>query len=80
MTIGSYRSHEPLYLVIVRHDDARRMLTSWAKSHNQQVHIDANRMKIYEHRALHQFLVSWPHAWDNIMVWDVWNKRHVELP
>jgi hypothetical protein len=77
MTITPTRSVEPLYIVIVREKNAQQLLIEWAKSNNAQVSIDTNRMKIFDNRAYSLFQVSWPHNWDNVLVWDCWLKRHI---
>ena len=79
MTIPVYRAAEALYIVIVRDRDAERLLREWAKSNNQQVSIENNRMRLFEDRSLNLFTVTWGHDWTNVMIWDAWNKRHIEL-
>jgi len=79
MTIPVYRAAEALYIVIVRDRDAERLLREWAKSNNQQVSIENNRMRLFEDRSLSLFTVTWNHDWTNVMIWDAWNKRHIEL-
>ncbi len=77
MTISSFRATEPLYIVIVRDRDAEQSLRAWAKSANVQVSIETNRMKIFEHRTLNQFQMNWSGDWEQVTIWDCWNKRHV---
>jgi len=77
MTISNFRATEALFIVIVRDRDAERMLREWAKSAGAQVTIEGNRMKIFEQRSLGRFHMDWPHDWDNVMIWDCWNKRHI---
>ena len=79
MTIPTYRATEALYIVIVRDRDAERLLREWAKSNNQQVSIENNRMRLFEDRSLNLFTVTWTHDWTNVMIWDAWNKRHIQL-
>lgn len=79
MTISNFRAAEPLYLVIVREKNAEQLLRDWARSANCHVTIESNRMKIFEHRSLSAFQMSWTHGYANVTVWDAWNKRHIEL-
>jgi len=79
MTIPTYRATEALYIVIVRDRDAERLLREWARANNQQVAIENNRMRLFEDRSLNLFAVTWGHDWANVLIWDAWNKRHIEL-
>lgn len=79
MSTGNYRSHEPLYLVILRLEQANRLLKDWAKKEKLSVNIENNRMTIYDHRALEIFRINWPHSWDHVVIWDCWNRRHIEI-
>jgi hypothetical protein len=36
-------------------------------------------MKIFEHRSLSMLQMSWSHGWDNVTIWDTWNKRHIDI-
>ena len=78
MTISNFRATEALYIVIVRDRDAERNLREWARGANVQVTIENNRMKIFEDRSLNLFHVTWTHDWANVVIWDAWNKRHIE--
>jgi hypothetical protein len=64
--------------VIVRDRDAERLLREWARANNQQVTIENNRMRLFEDRSLNLFTVTWAHDWANVLIWDTWNKRHIE--
>ena len=79
MSISNFRATEALYIVIVRDRDAERMLRDWARVNNTQVTIENNRMKMFEDRSLNLFTVTWTHDWNNVLIWDTWNKRHIEL-
>jgi len=79
MSTGNYRANEPLYIVIVRDSNAESLLRAWARLANAQVVIENNRMKLYEHRSLNLFQIGWTHGWDNVVIWDTWNKRHLEI-
>ena len=79
MTISNFRAAEPLYIVIVRDRNAEQQLKTWAREANCQVNIENNRMKIFEQRSLSVFQITWSHGYDNVTVWDAWNKRHIDL-
>lgn len=79
MTISNFRASEPLYLVIVREKNAEQLLKTWAKAANCQVSIESNRMKIFEQRSLSVFRMTWTHGYENVAIWDAWNKRHIDL-
>ena len=79
MTISNVRASEPLYLVIVREKNAEHLLRTWAKTSNCQVSIESNRMKIFEQRSLSVFQMTWTHGYENVAIWDAWNKRHIDL-
>ena len=78
MTIPVYRAAEALYIVIVRDRDAERLLREWSRANNQQVSIENNRMRLFEDRSLNLFTVTWNHDWSNVVIWDAWNKRHID--
>ena len=77
MTISNFRSNEALYIVIVRDKNAEQLLKQWAKSANVQVSIDSNRMKIFEQRSLSLFQIQWQHDWEQVTIWDCWNRKHM---
>lgn len=77
MSTSNYRAAEALYIIIVRDKNAEQLLKQWAKSANVQVSIDANRMKVFEQRSLSLFQIQWPHDWEQVTIWDCWNKRHI---
>ena len=68
-----------MYIVIVRDKNAEQQLKTWAREANAQVTIESNRMKIFEHRSLSMFQMSWSQGWDNVVIWDTWNKRHIDV-
>jgi len=78
MSIFSFRSTEPLYIVYLRDSNAHQMLQQWAKTYaGGVVTVETNKMKIYEVKTLHLFQITWDHSWDNILIWDCWTKRHI---
>lgn len=79
MTTANYRSAEPMYIIMVRDDNAERLLRDWASSCSAPATVEAHRLKIYDHRGYSLFLMHWRHGWENVMIWDCWNKRHIYL-
>jgi hypothetical protein len=79
MTISNYRATEALYIVIVREKNGEQLLRDWAKRSNVQVTFEGNRMKMFDQRSLSLFQMNWAHGWDNVGIWDTWNKRHLNL-
>jgi hypothetical protein len=77
MSIKNSRYSEALYLIIVRDKDAEKMLQDWSQQHNVPVAIDNNRMKLFEQRGLTLFQMHWNHNWNNVTIWDCWNRRHI---
>ena len=77
MTISNFRASEPLYIIIVRAQNAESSLKEWARSANVQVAIENNRMKIFEQRSLSTFQMTWRGDWEQVTIWDTWNKRHI---
>jgi hypothetical protein len=77
MSLTATRNTEPLFIVIVRSNMAEELLKSWARGQKNPVLIEANRMKIFDQNTLSVFQISWPHDWDQVTIWDCWNKRHI---
>lgn len=74
-----YRSHEPLYTVIARMKNAEAVLRSFAKQHKLAHKIDANRLHLFDANSMSVFQINWPHGYEQITIWDTWNKRHLHL-
>jgi hypothetical protein len=80
MTASTYRNGEPLYTVIIRDPQARERLTQWSTtSRSISARVEDNRMHIFDHNTLSLFMVTWSHSWDNMVIWDPWAKRHVNI-
>ena len=80
MTSATYRSDQPLFTVIVRDTDARNMLTRWTQTSRRiAARVEDNRMHIFDHNTLSLFMVTWTHSWDNLVIWDPWSKRHINI-
>jgi len=80
MTIPIFRTNEVLYTVTVRDAQARKLLTAWGNANrNSQTRVDENHMYIYDQNTLSTFMVTWTHGWNNMVIWDHWEKRHINL-
>jgi len=76
----SYRSEQPLYTVIMRDADARNLLTRWTQtSRSIAARVEDNRMHLFDHNTLSLFMVTWTHGWNNLVIWDPWSKRHINI-
>ena len=78
MSIPTYRAVEPLYIVMLRNNQAEPMFKSWIRK-NQIEHatVAGNRMMLHHQQAFDRFLVTWAHEWATVTVWDTWNRRHI---
>ena len=80
MSLPIFKSGEPLFTVIYRDTEARNRLTKWiTTSRSIQARVDDNRLHIFDHNTLSLFIVTWSHDWDNILVWDVYLRRHITI-
>jgi hypothetical protein len=72
------KSGEALFIVILRGQNAKAQLTTWLSANkNAQARIDDHRMYIMDQNTLNLFTVSWTQGWDEIVIWDTWNRRHI---
>jgi len=80
MTIPIYRSGEPLFTVIMRDPEARNRLTRWTTtSKSIAAKVEDNKMHIFDHNTFSLFMVTWTHGWHNVVIWDPWSKRHINI-
>ena len=80
MTLPIFRSGDALFTVIIRDALANERLSKWTKtSRSIQARVEDNRMHIYDHNTLSLFMVTWAHSWDNMVIWDPWSKRHINI-
>lgn len=80
MSITNVRTVEPLYIVIVRNQQAENLLKSWVKDNRiEHTQVTGNRMMIHHRNAFDQFCLTWNHNWDLVTVWDTWQRRHIYL-
>jgi hypothetical protein len=80
MSLLNVRSAEPLYIVILRDNQAENILKSWVKTNRiEHATVTGNRMSLHHQHAFDRLLTSWTHSWDQLTVWDTWNRRHIYL-
>lgn len=80
MTISTIRHSEPLFVVIFRHAQANPLLRAWANQNRVPTNqIQDNRLHLYDHHALSTFIITWQQGWDHVVIWDTWNKRHLDI-
>jgi hypothetical protein len=78
MSITNVRTVEPLYIVILRNQQAETLLKNWVKDNKiEHTQINGNRMMIHHQNALDRFCLTWTYNWDLVTVWDTWNRRHI---
>jgi hypothetical protein len=74
----TYNTTEALYLIIYRDASAERKLREWARSSSHNAfHVEGNRMKIFDRYTYDRFCTTWNNGWDEVIIWDVWNRRHI---
>ena len=80
MTISTIKHSEPLFIVILRDNQANSLLRDWiTKNRIQHAQVHDHRMTLFDHHGLSMFMITWPHGWNNLIIWDAWNKRHLDL-
>lgn len=79
MHISNYRSHEPLYIIMIRDSNGERLLRRWVQENQVQAIIENTRMRLFDQRSYQVFVMRWNHGWDDVVIWDCWNKRHIWL-
>jgi hypothetical protein len=80
MSITSFRTAEPLYIVILRNQQAENLLKSWIKEHRvEHANVNGNRLMLHHRAAFDRFILTWNHDWDLVTVWDAWNRRHIYI-
>ena len=80
MSITNFRTAEPLYIVILRNQQAENLLKNWVREHKvEHVLVTGNRMMVHHQQAFENFRITWSHNWDLVTVWDTWNRRHIYI-
>jgi len=81
MNIISYKSSEPLYIIsIQKQHNAEELFRTWIQQHRvDHAVVQNNKLILYNQLGLEKFRITWCHNWNQIIVWDSWHKRHIEL-
>jgi hypothetical protein len=78
MTISTSRHGEPLFLVILRDPLANTLLKTWISDNRiKHAQLAENRMQLFDQHSLNMFVVTWKNSWNNVIIWDAWNRRHI---
>lgn len=80
MSSSNIRHNDPLFVVIFRDAQANALLRKWITENKiQNAQVQDHRMQLYDHHSLSTFMVTWSGNWENLVIWDAWNKRHLDL-
>lgn len=80
MTVSTYRAAEALYLIIIKNNNAEKLLRDWVKKHQvQHSAVAGNRLSIFSSHAFDLFKLTWAHDFSNVTVWDTWRRCHIYL-
>jgi hypothetical protein len=80
MSISTIRHGEPLYLVIMRDPRASTLFREWvAENRVKHVQIQDNKLQLFDYHSVNVFVMTWKGEWSNLVIWDAWNRRHVNL-
>lgn len=81
MTITSYRSPEPLYIICL-HNHARPdvLFRAWIKDNKiEHAQVTNNKLLLHDRLSFEYFKLFWDHDLDNVLIWDTWCRRHIYL-
>ena len=70
---------EPLYIIIARYQNAAQDFQNWARHSRVAYHIENRRMYLYDLNALIKFRLFFAGNYSAITIWDIWQKRHLQL-
>ena len=79
MSIPSYRSAEPVYVISLRNStQAESQFRNWVKDNkiNHAV-VNGHKLMLHHQQALDIFMITWRNSWEQIVIWDTWNRRHI---
>jgi hypothetical protein len=79
MSIPSYRSAEPVYVISLRNStQAESQFRNWVKDNkiNHAV-VNGHKLMLHHQQALDIFMITWRYSWEQIVIWDTWNRRHI---
>ena len=80
MSVSVFKNGDALYTIIFRDPNAKTLLQKWASSNRHaQVKVEDNKLHIYDHNTFNLFFLTWKNDWDNILIWDTYLKRHINI-
>ena len=69
---------EAMFIIILRSPQAKNLFSAWINNNKSaRARIDDGRMHLFDHNTLNLFMVTWKHNWDDVTIWDTWNRRHI---
>jgi hypothetical protein len=79
MSIPSYRSVEPLYIIILHNNtQAESQFRAWIRNNKiDHAVVNGHKLMLHHQQALDRFMVTWHNNWEQIVIWDTWNRRHI---
>lgn len=79
MTISSFRTVEPLYIVTIRgNNQAESLFRDWLQQHPvKNVTLQNHRLLLHDQTSFEKFRLTWNSG--EVAVWDTWNRRHIYL-
>ena len=78
MSLTNFRAVEPLYIVMLRNQQAESLFKSWMRENKiENATVSCNKMMLHHQQSFDRFLVTWNHNWDALTIWDTWNRRHI---
>jgi hypothetical protein len=80
MTLPIFKNGDALYTIIYRQEDARSRLLKWLNSSRSiQARVEDNKLYLYDYNSLSVFILNWSFGWDNLLIWDCYAKRHINI-
>lgn len=74
-----YRPAEPLYIVAVKTSSGEQQLRQFVRDKKLNATVEGVRMRLYDDRSYSVFNVCWQHGWQDVVIWDCWNRRSVPI-
>lgn len=81
MTVTSYRSAEPLYIISMRNNpQAESLFRTWIRQNRiEHAVVQNNRLMLHDQQSFEQFRITWTVSLDSVAIWNTWTRRHVYL-
>ncbi len=57
---------------------AESQFRNWVKDNkiNHAV-VNGHKLMLHHQQALDIFMITWRYSWEQIVIWDTWNRRHI---